>query len=376
MRSLFSYVLRQIIGPFLLFTVVLTLVIWMTQALRMLDVVLNRGQSAELFAWLSMLMVPSLLVVIAPIAFFGAALYVLNRLNTDSVLVVMWSAGVSRLQTALPVLCAAIVAMAITYTCSLYLMPLGQRSMNDKLFDIRADIGAAILREGTFSSPSDGLTVFIRELAPGGVIRGILVHDTRQPQRPSTYLAESGTLVQTPQGPRLIMSNGHIEQTEAGGARLSMLKFDRYVFDLDQFAGPQRAADRDASEQYLTNLFHPSTNLNERVKANFLAEAHNRIAAPFYCIAFALIALVATGKGPMTRGTYALRLTAAALAGAALRLLGYAAQGMAARNPALVVLLYLIPVAGILVAAAALGGLPLPLAFLRRPSLPVERRAA
>src|SRR5205085_4000128 len=91
MRSLFLYVLRQIVGPFLLFTLVLTLVIWMTQSLRLLDIVINRGQSAVTFAYLTMLMLPSLLVVIVPIAFFGAALYVLNRLNSDSELVVMWS---------------------------------------------------------------------------------------------------------------------------------------------------------------------------------------------------------------------------------------------------------------------------------------------
>ncbi len=363
MRSLFLYIVRQIIGPFVLFTLVLTLVIWMTQSLRLLDVVINRGQSAEIFAYLTMLMLPSLLVVIIPVAFFGAALYVLSRLNTDSELVVMWSAGISRLQTALPVICAALVAMAITYVCGFYLMPMGQRMMNEKLFDIRADIGAAILREGAFTSPTDGLTVFIREIAPGGEIRGILVHDNRQPQRPSTYLAESGTFAQTPNGPRLIMVNGHIEQSEGGGSRLSLLKFDRYVFDLDQFAGPQRAGSRDASEQFLTELLHPSPALSRSVRGAFLAEAHNRISAPLYCILFALIALGATAKGPMTRGSYALRLTAAGLIGACLRLLGYAAQGMAARNPAMIFLLYLFPLAGIVVSAIALSEIPSPLLF-------------
>ena len=376
MRSLFFYIVRQIIGPFLLFTMVLTLVIWMTQSLRLLDVVINRGQSAEIFAYLTMLMLPSLLVVIVPVAFFGAALYVLSRLNSDSELVVMWSAGISRLQTALPVICAAVVAMAITYACGLYLMPMGQRLMNEKLFDIRADIGAAILREGAFTSPTDGLTVFIREVAAGGEIRGILVHDNRQPQHPSTYLAESGTLAQTPNGPRLIMVNGHIEQSEGSGSRLSLLKFDRYVFDLDQFAGPQRAGSRDASEQYLQELLHPSPGLGLSVRGAFLAEAHNRISAPFYCIVFALIALVATAKGPMTRGSYALRLTAAGLIGASLRLLGYAAQGMAARNPAMTFLLYLFPAAGILMAAVALSELPLPSLYTRRTALPEAGQTA
>src|SRR5882672_6482 len=378
MRKLFFYVLRQILAPFLLFALLLTLVVWMTQSLRLLDLVINRGQSAVIFAYLTMLILPSLLVVIAPIAFFAAALYALNKLNNDSELVVMWSAGISRLQISLPVLAAAAVAMAFTYACSLYLMPLGQRVMRDKVFDIRADIGAAILREGAFTTPSDGLTVFIRELAPNGEIRGILVHDNRQPQRPLTYLAESGVLVQSQEGARLIMQNGNIEQGEGNGARLSVLGFERYVFDLDQYAGPQRASDRDTSERYLPELFEAqSARAVPAVRRGvYLAEAHNRLSAPLYCIAFALIALAATAKGRMARASYALRLSGAALMGAALRLVGYAAQGLAARSPQFNFILYLLPLAGILIAGAVLRDIAfVPMALRRIFSRPVEEPA-
>ncbi|HEX3485409.1 MAG TPA: LPS export ABC transporter permease LptF [Micropepsaceae bacterium] len=377
MRKLFFYILRQIVGPFLLFTLLLTLVVWMTQSLRLLDLVINRGQSAAIFAYLTMLMLPSLLVIIAPIAFFGAALYALNKLSNDSELVVMWSAGVSRFQLALPVLTAAVLVMAIAYSCGLYLMPLGQRTMKDKVFDIRADIGAAILREGAFTTPSDGLTVFIRELTPSGEIRGILVHDNRETKRPITYLAESGVLAQTQEGARLIMQNGNIEQGEAGGARLSVLKFDRYVFDLDQYAGPQRASERDTSERYLPELLNPPFPADQPVRRGvYLAEAHNRLSAPLYCIAFALIALAATAKGRMARVSHALRLSGAALLGAALRLVGYGAQGLAARDPHLAVLLYLLPLSASLFAAAILGDVPLmPESIRRLFRTPVEEPA-
>jgi lipopolysaccharide export system permease protein len=361
MRKLFFYVLRQITGPFVLFSLILTLVVWMTQSLRMLDLVINRGQSAGIFLYLTMLILPSLLVVIAPIAFFGAALYALNKLNNDSELVVMWSAGISRFQLALPVIAASVLVMAITYSCSLYLMPLGQRTMKDKVFDIRADIGAAILREGAFTTPTEGLTVFIRELAAGGEIRGILVHDNREPKRPVTYLAESGVLAQTQEGARLIMQNGNIEQGDAGGARLSVLKFERYVFDLDQYAGPQRATDRDTSERYLPELLNPPFPVASQPvrRGVYIAEGHNRLSAPLYCLAFALIALAATTKGRMARMSYALRLSGAALLGAALRLVGYAAQGLAAGRPELSVLLYLLPLSAALLAMVVLADIRL-----------------
>jgi lipopolysaccharide export system permease protein len=368
MRKLSSYILRQILGPFLLFTLLLTLVVWMTQSLRLLDLVINRGQSAGIFAYLTLLMLPSLLVVIVPIAFFGAALFALNKLNHDSELVVMWSAGLSRVQMAAPVIAAAAMAMALTYLCSLYLMPLGQRLTRDKVFEIRADIGAAILREGSFTTPSEGLTVFIRELSPTGEIKGILVHDNRDLTKPITYIAETGVLAQTPVGARLIMLRGNIERSEDSGSKLSVLKFDRYVFDLDEYAGQPRANERETSERYLSELLEPQmTGDNQDVRRGvYLAEAHNRLSAPLYCLAFALIALAATAKGHMARASYALRLTGAALAAALLRLLGYAAQGTAARNPTFLAVLYVIPLVGILLGAAILADIPLIPAGVKR----------
>ena len=78
------YVLRQVTGPLLLFTLLITMVILADAILcAVLDLVINRGQSAGMFVYLTFLMPPSLLVVIVPIAFFAGAIYALNRLNSD-----------------------------------------------------------------------------------------------------------------------------------------------------------------------------------------------------------------------------------------------------------------------------------------------------
>lgn len=379
MRRLSVYILRQIVGPFTLFTLLLTLVVLLTQSLRLLDLVINRGQSATVFAYLTLLMLPTLLAVIVPVAFFGAALYALHKLNNDSEMVVMWAAGVSRVQLARPVLIAAAIAMTLTYACSLYLMPAGQRAMADKVVDIRADLGAAILREGAFTTPVPGLTVFIRELGGAGEIRGILVHDNRDPARPLSYLAEGGVFAQTQAGARLIMLNGTIQQRGAGGGQLSVLNFERYVFDLDQFAGPQRATERDTSERFLSELFDPALRgANQAMRRGvYLAEAHNRLSSPLYCIAFAMIALAATATGHLARTRYVLRLGGAAAAAAALRMIGYGAQGVAAYRPELFAVLYLLPLGGMLAGGLILAGVPLvPPALKRAFTGPIPDAAA
>lgn len=358
MPRLSLYVLRQLIGPTALLTFLLTCVIWLTQSLRLLDLVINRGQSATTFVYLTILLLPSLLVIIMPLAYFSATLYALNRLNSDSELVVMGAAGFSRAQLAVPVFIAAFIVMALTYLCALYLAPAGQRAMKDKVLDIRADIGSALLNEGEFNTPAKDLTVFIRALNSDGQIRGVFVHDNRNPKRPITYLAEHGVLAQTPAGARLIMFDGTIQQSVRSGAQLSVLQFKSYVFDLDQFAGPRAATLRASSERSLTELLWPPAGreITQKIRNTFRAEAHNRLSQPLYCITFAMIVLAAILRGRRARGAYALRLVIAWLAGAALRIAGYGIPGLAAREPAFNVLFYAIPLLGALGAFLYIAG--------------------
>src|SRR6202000_172662 len=156
-----GYLLGQLLGPVLLLTLCITWGIWLTPFPRLLDLVINRGQSAPTFIYLTLLLLPTLLVIILPIAFFFGTLFTLQRLNGDSELVVMASAGYSQRQLAFPVFIAAALAMLVTWTCALWLRPAGQHALNAKVLDIRADIGAALLNEGEFNTPALGLTVFI-----------------------------------------------------------------------------------------------------------------------------------------------------------------------------------------------------------------------
>ena len=350
------YVLGQILTPVAILTLLLTCVILMTQSLRLLDLVINRGQSAPTFIYLTVLILPGLLVIILPIAFFFGTLFTLSRLNGDSELVVMASAGFSLRQLAVPVFLAAGMVMVITWACALWLMPAGQRALNAKVVDIRADIGAALLNEGEFNPPAPGLTVFIRQLGNDGQIRGILVHDSRDVRRPITYLAERGVLAQTPQGARLIMVDGTVEQSAQGGKELSVLKFQRDVIDLDQFSGPMRTNQRQTSERFLGELLHPDPALPPRIRGAYLAEAHNRLSQPLYCLAFAMIALAAITRGRRQRGALAMRLTGASLAAAALRIAGYGLAGPASSSPGLNILFYLLPLLGVAGALLVLMG--------------------
>lgn len=367
---LFRYVLGQLLGPVAMLALLLTAVVWLIQSLSLLDLVINRGQSAITFLYLGLLLLPTLLAIILPLSFFFGALTALQRMSGDSELVVMASAGYSMRQLAMPVMTAAMIVMALTWLCSLYLMPAGQRALHAKEGDIRADIGAALLNEGQFNNPAKGLTVFIRSISAEGGITGILAHDGRDPARPLTYIAERGQIAQTAAGARLILLDGTLQSGR--GRQLSTLTFDRTVVDLDQFAAQAQDAVRRTSDRYLPELLWPQekVGLTERIRATFTAEAHNRLSQPLYCLAFGLIALAAVARNRRQRGPLALRLTIASLCAIGLRIGGYGVAGAAQNQPLLLVLFYVVPLAGAGVAALVLAGYS-PIAILARRKVPM-----
>jgi len=375
MPKLSTYVLKQLIGPVALFAFLMGCVIWLTQALYFLNLIINRGQSATTFLYLSILVIPNLLVIILPLAFFFGCLYALSRLQSDSELVVMASVGFSRSQMALPVLVAAVLVMILTYICGLYLMPAGQRALNDKIGDISANIGTALLTEGTFNTQYKGLTVFIRAIDSDGTFHGALVHDNRNPKTVVTYLAESGQLVDTPAGTRLVMYGGTIERSGKSGARLLVTTFERDVLDLEQFTSKTQASERNTNERYLSELLSPPPTLKPKVRRAYLAEAHNRLSQPLYCLAFGLIALAAVIRGKRARGAHVLRMTIACFAAIGLRIAGYGVQGLAISNPSLCILFYVFPLLGVVGALYFLsGGHPRPRPGVAPPAAAVSQK--
>jgi len=350
-KGLTRYIFWQTAGPFAMAAVVLTGIIWLTQALRMLDLLIAQGQSIGTFFELSMLALPNAINIVLPVALFVSLLYALNKLISDSELVVMFSSGMSRWSIAAPILALTGLIVVAVMSLNLYFMPAGMRILKVRLFEIRGDIATSLIREGAFTNPIAGLTVYVRARMPDGGIRGILVHDGRNPLQPVTYMAETGNLVRLPEGPRLVMYNGNIQRlTRTPSAKaqdnpVTLLYFDKYTYDLSQYAGARPASAYEVRERYLHELFNPASNdlYGQAYKARLRAEGHDRLVAAIYPVMFALIALAAFLPAPFNRRGYALRVSVAAAAAVIARVLGLGLINIAAKTPLVIPLIYLLP---------------------------------
>ena len=349
MGSINRYIFRTTFSAFLVVLVSLTAVIWVTQALRDIDIMTSQGQTILVFVGITGLIIPLLVLVIAPIALVIAVAHVLNKLSTDSEIIVMNAAGMSPWVLFRGFMAVAVVVSLLVAAISGYFAPKGLRMLRDWLTDVRANVVSTIVQPGRFTSIESGVTLHIRERRPNGQLAGIFLDDRRNEKERVTVLAETGELLDNDKGTFLVLQKGVVQRRETGQRDPAMVSFDRYAFDLSQFAGGTQSVKYSIRERYLWQLLFPDPKdpLYIEQPGQFRAELHDRLIAPLYPLAFVVIALTYLGAPRTNRQSRALSILGAIGGVALLRLVGFASTVFGANDPWMLSLQYIAVAAAI-----------------------------
>lgn len=372
MTLLDRYIFRQLSVALLAVTIGLAALIWLTQSLRFVELVLDRGLSLAVFLELTGLLLPNFFSVILPITTFVVTLFVYVRLAGDRELVVMRNAGLSSWQLARPALILATLSAAVCMLLQVWLVPLTHTAFREWQYEIRNQMAAILLQEGVFSQVGDDMTVYARQRDADGTLRGILVHDARDKGSPVTILAEEGRLTATPQGPRVTLINGVRQQVErvappAGSppgtgpqTRLNVLSFSQNSIDIARAARTNDVRNRDSRERGIGELLNPdpAEHLSDRDARKFRAEAHQRLASPFTAIGFAMVGLATALTGQFRRHGGSARLGIGIGLVVGLLALGLTLGNVAAGNNAFIWAIWAQTLLPILLAAWIISGVP------------------
>jgi lipopolysaccharide export system permease protein len=347
MNLIERYILRIAGMAFLATLGVLTAVIWLTQALHDLDLITSKGQGALRFLTITGMWIPSLVMVIAPIALFIAVLFSLNKLNSDSELVVTAASGLSPFGLLRPYALLIVLVAGFCALVSLWIMPASFRVMRSAWIEVRSDFLTKIVRPGQFNALDKGLVFHYRDRGPGGELLGVFMLDRRDPKEVSVYLAENGIITKISDKSFIVLQTGTLQKQDKG-AIPAMMTFDSYALDLSNFGpkafyGPLKPRERPTQEMLNYDVSDPYTRENE---GRFRAELHERFISPLYAMAMGLIGFAALGSPRTTRQTRGLALAGATLVAVALRVAGFAVSGALTRGPEAVIFAYALPLLG------------------------------
>jgi lipopolysaccharide export system permease protein len=325
MGSVGRYIFRTTLGAFVVVLVSVTILMWITQALRNVDLMTSQGQSLLAFVGITGLIIPLLVMIIAPFALMIAIAHVLTKLGNDSELIVMNSAGMPPWRVFRPFLAVGVVVALLVAFMGFYLSPKCLQELRRWATNVRAEIVTSNVQPGRFIVIDNKLTLHIRERRPNGQLAGIMVDDQRDPKERATIIAERGDILTTERGVFLLLSNGAVHRQEAGQRDPAIVKFKDYAFDLSRLSPEPTSVTFSVHERFTSELINPPPNdpAYRRNPGQFQSELHNRFLSPLYPLAFLVVTFAYLGAPRTTRQSRTLSLVSAMGLAGLIRGLGF-----------------------------------------------------
>tara|TARA_B110000444_G_scaffold194965_1_gene185358 strand:- start:4995 stop:6134 length:1140 start_codon:yes stop_codon:yes gene_type:complete len=290
MSRISIYVIKEISSSFLFIFSLITMVIWLSQALRNLEILSNDSVTIASYVFYTILLIPKLSMITIPISIFLAIILTLNKFRLDSELIIFGSTGNSNRDILLkPLTIIGIFFFLIILFLSVYLVPKSSAEIRSKISEIRSSsVNISILKEKRFITPDNNLTVFFKRIN-GQEIHGLLLHDRSEKNNIKTYVAKKGFLDNKNGNNSIYLYDGTMQIYNEEQYKISEIDFDKYSIDLKIFDKVENKffyPDERSSTELIKKISSETSNREE------FGVLHNRFIKALYIFSLVFLPLV------------------------------------------------------------------------------------
>ena len=352
MKNIDKYIIGKLSSSFFTVMIGLLSLAWLSQVLKLLDEIVMRGADLSTFFMLSVTVLPNIISQIIPLAAFITSAFVLYSMSSDKEIIILLSSGMNPKRLIRPFLFFGSFMTIFLIIFSMFLGPSGMRYTKLKIHEIRHDLSGTLVRDGMFSMPAKGLTVYAHR-KDNNSIDGILVHDNRNSSSPITYSAEKGYLINENNNPKLILLNGNIQYRNLliDGPGMTTVSFEKNEYLFSDFLTENKNFNFDSSQRYLGELLFPNDDDEyAKTRKNLLIAAGNhkiaQIFHPIVLIFFSFIIFIKSKFDRRETNTNIIKLTLGIIA---FQILDFFIASQAQSNLIILGFLYLLPLAFLLI---------------------------
>ncbi len=238
------------------------------------------------------LALPKLVLYALPMAGLIGTVLAFVRLNADNELTAMRSAGISFRQMAPAVLTLALALTALSFYTSVRLLPTANRQLKTTLKSLGRAVIPALLREGRFIDAVPHMVFFFDHVdTQDQTVRGVLIHDGRNPQARVTITARRAVLRERADGREVVIhvQDGMLSRMGPDLRTSQTVTFQSYdlVLSIDVLFGAESETVWKKGEMTMEELGRAMDQTQDR---RYALEWHKRVALPFACLVLGLAA--------------------------------------------------------------------------------------
>ena len=287
------------------FSLILLFIYWINKAIALFDNLISDGQTFLVFLEFSILTIPPIIPIVAPLAAFAAAIFVTNRLKNDSELTIMQATGFSPLRLSRSIFLFGLAVTIILLIISHYLIPKSNNILLKRQNEVASSLNAKLLKVGSFIHPQNGVTFYIGGISTSGVIEDVFVLDERNKDREIIVTSKSGYLITNNNNPILVLKDGIVQNYDLKSTNLSTIHFQDLSYDLTSWSVQERMPKSKLLLTYSSfDLFKDPelvSILTDSSPTRVLEELHSRILTPLLALIAALIGFSALMIGDYSR---------------------------------------------------------------------------
>ena len=340
--NLERYLFKQFSMTSLLTLGGLLCVVWLNHALRMLELIVNKGAAFVDFLLLSLFPVPLWLMIALPMAGFIGIIWVINQFLSDRELIVMQAVGVSPIFFARVPIFFGMLTTLFLIVNSVYLLPSSFTGFKEAQFRLRASIPKILIQDKVFIDIAQGMTIYVGERTSANEVTEVFIQDSRDPKKTIAFTSQSGRFEIVDDRAVLRLSNGQRTEIGRDANATALLTFESHSLDISQPRSEQNErAYTDANEDPIFQLLFPDENVDKRYINERKAMGHYRLSSPFLALCLAIIASASMLHGRILRDLVGRRIIITASLGILIQILYIAARSVTVSTPVAWPLMYL-----------------------------------
>ncbi len=216
---------------FLIFSLSLTLIVWVVQAVNFLEFVAEDGHSFKIYIFYTLLNIPKVFSRILPFVFFISVFYTLIKYEDNNELVIFWTNGINKIQFINKLVKFSLIIAIFQILLTTLIVPKTQDMARSYIRSSNIDFFPSLIKEKTFVDTVKNLTIFIEEKKDNKYYKNFFLKDDFGNDSHQIIYAKKGEININEN--IIILQDGEI--INRNNEKLTRFSFKKSSFDLSRY---------------------------------------------------------------------------------------------------------------------------------------------
>ena len=289
------YFIKEFLKNYLSILLAFGLIIWIAQAVRLLDLIGDEGNSIGTYFLYIFLILPKFFSRISIIIFFISLMVTITKFEDNNELKALWLSGIKKKKIIYFLLKSSLLFIFMLIIIRTLIIP--QFSNYSRHLLLNSSVGAIgpLLKQNNFNNPLKKLTIYVGKKNKINELEEIILYED-SPEIKKTIIAKSGVVINENNKNLLVLVDGSIQE-ERKDRKISILDFDKTTLDLSQY-NKKTTEFYKYNEIYSKDLIARAISKDESQRSNLISELNDRIVMPLIIPSLILLScfLIITNK--------------------------------------------------------------------------------